>query len=338
VPNARRRVVAVDVLRLLATVQMIQGHTLDAIWAADPTSSGFAAWSWVRGLTSVAFLFAAGLSYYLAALSAPVDRVRAGRGKRIRRGVQLILVGYAMHFPGGAGSIAEALRLISVIDILQCIGVTLIALEGIQALARKPVYVAALAGSIAAVIYAVTPWGSSLPVEGPFAPLTSYVSAAGGSIFPLLPYSGAMLIGCVAGVVAFPQNADTKLVTSIAQLAALVVVIVWFIVETSDADVRQALLKLAVVVAITAALVVVTRSIERLPAWLETLAGETLVMYVAHVVVLYASFVGLATVVGKSLSLGVASVAAVVMIVAMAALGLAWHAAKARLAARRGKG
>ena len=48
-----RRVVFIDVLRLIAAFQMIQGHTLDALLASElRRGPWFAAWTFARGLTS----------------------------------------------------------------------------------------------------------------------------------------------------------------------------------------------------------------------------------------------------------------------------------------------
>src|SRR5262245_34139551 len=83
--NARAgRVAFIDALRLLAAVQMVQGHTIDAVLdRAYRHGAVHALWSQARGLTSVAFLFAAGLAYARVALTKPA---RAGdAAHRMRR-------------------------------------------------------------------------------------------------------------------------------------------------------------------------------------------------------------------------------------------------------------
>ena len=57
-----QRVLFVDVLRLLALLQMIDGHTLDAVLSESVrTGEGFETYRFVRGLVSVAFLVVAGI-------------------------------------------------------------------------------------------------------------------------------------------------------------------------------------------------------------------------------------------------------------------------------------
>src|SRR5688572_31079092 len=64
---ARARLSFVDGLRLVAAVQMIQGHTLDALLAPELRQGPcFSAWTFARGLTSTTFLFTAGVSFALA--------------------------------------------------------------------------------------------------------------------------------------------------------------------------------------------------------------------------------------------------------------------------------
>src|SRR5688572_6443365 len=119
-----KRVVFVDALRIFAAVQMIQGHTIDALLAPVYRSGAiFDGWTFSRGLTSTTFLFAAGLSFVLA--SAGAKDPQLARRRRVRRGLELIVIGYLMHAPVGilfgsepSAAMAEALS----VDVLQCIG------------------------------------------------------------------------------------------------------------------------------------------------------------------------------------------------------------------------
>src|SRR5690606_18597665 len=139
-PPQRFRVVFVDALRLLAAVQMVQGHTLDALLSAELRAGAwFRAWTFTRGLTSTAFLLTAGFAYVLAerASRAAPD---VGRRRRLRRALSLVLIGYAMRAPLGVlfgDPLAEALRNALAVDVLQCIGVSMAALEGLCAVLQS---------------------------------------------------------------------------------------------------------------------------------------------------------------------------------------------------------
>ncbi|HKP59763.1 MAG TPA: heparan-alpha-glucosaminide N-acetyltransferase domain-containing protein, partial [Polyangiales bacterium] len=130
------RVVFVDLLRFVAALQMLQGHTIAALLApAARHGPWFALWSAARGLTSVAFLFAAGLSFYLA-----TERARDPRAasRRVLRALRLIALGYLLHLPLAAlftsdpASRLRALHEFAAVDVLQCIGVSLLALEALR--------------------------------------------------------------------------------------------------------------------------------------------------------------------------------------------------------------
>ena len=64
------RVLFVDVVRLCALLQMINGHTLDAVLAlSERVGPGFERYRFARGLVSVAFLVVAGIAFFLTTLA-----------------------------------------------------------------------------------------------------------------------------------------------------------------------------------------------------------------------------------------------------------------------------
>jgi hypothetical protein len=89
-------------------------------------------------------------------------------------------------------------------------------------------------------------------------------------------------------------------------------------------------LKLAVVSLGSTALAAVSIGEKRLPEWLTILAGETLVIYVVHVALLYGDGYGLADVIGPTLAPAASMAVAVGMVVSSAALGFGWRWAKER--------
>ena len=94
------RVLFVDVLRLLALLQMVNGHTLDAVLALSARQgAGFERYTYARGLVSVAFLVVAGVSFHLTTV-ARFARHRADAAairRRFVRGAQLVVVGYLLQ-------------------------------------------------------------------------------------------------------------------------------------------------------------------------------------------------------------------------------------------------
>lgn len=326
------RVVAVDVLRLLASFQMIQGHTLGAL-AAPSALEGplFAPWTFARGLTSVAFLFAAGLAFHLTTL-VDLPRHLASEGavkKRFTRTVTLVVIGYVLHIPIGT-PLAQFL----IVDVLQCIGVTLALAELFAVLFRRAWLVVTASGLVAVACIAAAPLAASVDATGPLGFLQNYVVRSGGSLFPLAPYAANLLLGIVAGAIALPHGARTPRRTTFTRLALLSLLL--YAAHTLVArfetqhdpqvDAGYALLKLSIVVAASASLVLLTFPVERLPRALETLCGETLVLYVAHLLIIFPAGIGLVQWVGPVLSLPAAMALAVVLMGISSALALAWHA------------
>lgn len=350
-----RRIYFVDLLRLLASFQMVHGHTLDALMA-DELRSGptFERWSWARGLVSVSFMVAAGFSFHLSTI-ARFEQHRADPKKvlsRFRRGAWLVALGYLLHFPAGlfggdAQAAAAAIDSFLIADVLQCIGLCIIALEGLVVLLREPRHVVIAAGVLATLAFGLAPLGDRLDPSGPLRFLTHYLTHRGGSLFPLTPWAGFVMAGVVAAEIALPQGTRTPPEFPIPRLVALsagalalsvlcdVSPLTWVTEATSrNAEPAFNLQKLGAVLAIVAALALVGRHIERLPKPLTILAGESLMLYAFHLLVLYGAGVGLYRVIGHTLSLPAAIGVAAAMIAVTAAVGLGWFYLKAWRAAR----
>ncbi|RLB50077.1 MAG: hypothetical protein DRJ42_19645 [Deltaproteobacteria bacterium] len=339
------RVLYIDLLRLLATFQMVQGHSLDAVLAEELRAGWlFDRWTWVRGLTSVAFLFAAGISFHLATLT----RFEAHRAnpkavaRRVKRGLLLVGIGYLLHNPfgavgGDAASWMAALEHAAIVDVLQCIGVSILILEALVVSLPSARHVVWASVLLAALFIGSSPVTAGLTVAGPGAFLTNYLGNAGGSIFPLFPWAGYLFAGVVAGAVACPAGIPSfgrQSVVALGGFALLVAFASWAIAfvpyGAGAPNPGPGLLKLAAVVALSAVLAGASLGMARLPRPLTILAGETLIIYVVHIALLYGAGYGLAEVVGPTLGLGASLGVAAVMLVGSALLGLGWHRAKAR--------
>lgn len=329
--RAPSRVVFVDLLRLLATFQMVQGHTIDGVLAPELRSgAAYDAWSWVRGLTAVAFLFAAGLSFQLATLTR-LEAHRAsdaGARKRLRRAAMLIGLGYLLHAPIGAlfGD-ATAWDQAAIVDVLQCIGVTLLVLEWLASFTRLGARtIAWIAAALALFAWAIAPSLAGVEPVGPAAPLLHYVTREGGSLFPIAPWSAYFFGGVAIGMVACPDGARTPRRVTARRLFAIggLLLAAAALARGWDAPSALGLVRLGAISAIAGLLVIASLSVARLPRRLEVLAGETLVIYVGHLVVVYGAGIGLSRVIGPTLGPALAGALALVMVGASALLGLAW--------------
>lgn len=342
----RRRITFVDLLRLVASFQMVVGHTIDGLLSEELRHGpAFDAWTSVRGLTSVAFLTAAGLSFHLSTLA----RFETHRGdpaavrRRLRRGASLVAIGYALHFPLATfwGEGDAALREFAIADVLQCIGLSILALEGLTLVARRPAHVVWACLAIGLLCFALGPLGDTVQPEGPARFALNYLSHRGGSLFPLVPWAGFVFSGVAVGAFALPDGTGTDPAVPGRRIlwCALAVLAVGLVAGSIDLDEvsRNArpgfnLVKLGAVLGVVSALAWIGSGLRRLPPRASILAGETLALYVSHLMVLYAGGVGLTYLIGHALWWPEAILAALGMVAATAAFGLVWHRAKAAIA------
>jgi len=329
------RVVFLDALRLFAAVQMVQGHTLDALLDAHVRSGpGFALWTFTRGLTSSAFLLAAGLSF--AVVSADRAHFEAARAHRLRRALMLVGLGYLMHAPFGllfGQAVPSALAELGIVDVLQCIGTGLLSLELLAITLRSSSLRAALTLCACAVFFAAAPALNAVEPLGWARPLLHYVSARGGSVFPLSPWLGFLFAGYAVGLRVLPDGLRTSRARqarglSIAGATVLCLAALSELVLGSS-DLRLGftflVLKLGLVLAVSALLAWLLFRVSRLPSLLTRLAGETLFLYVSHVVILYAAGVGLKSRVGPSLSVSSALLVALCLLIGCSAGALGYR-------------
>jgi uncharacterized membrane protein len=207
----RARLDAVDWLRGLAVVLMIQTHLYDA-WLS-PAVKASDAWLWVRfwgGIPARLFLLLVGVSMaigYERQLEKGVDRTTMVLGT-MKRGLQIVVLAYLFRFQeyvlGGWG---DNWRDIYRVDVLNCIGASMIAIAAIAAPRRgRPQIAASL---IAALIFL-----GLGPVIGPAyfpdwlpKPLTSYIGGQRPmSWFPLFPWAAWPLVGVAIGHVWVRQS------------------------------------------------------------------------------------------------------------------------------------
>jgi uncharacterized membrane protein len=349
-----RRIHFVDLLRLLAATQMVHGHTMDALLAEElRDGAAFERWSWGRGLVSVAFLFAAGLAYHLSTLARFAQHRADGRKvlRRFRRAAWLVLLGYSLHFPVAAffGDASGAMRELAMVDVLQCIGLSIAALELMTLFAKSARQVVGACAVLGALALVLAPLGERLDPSGTWRPLVNYLTHQGGSLFPLLPWAAFVFAGVVVGQLALPQGVRTpsdlplpRLMTCAAAVLGLALLAhalpFSLLVEETSRNSEPAfnLLKLGVVLAIVTLLAAVGRAIPRLPRVLQVLAGESLIIYVVHLVMVYGAGVGLRSLVGPTLPLPAAMLAGFAMIALMVFVGLGWFRVKSWREARRG--
>jgi hypothetical protein len=337
------RVWFVDIVRLLASLQMVNGHTLDAVLLPELKQGAFFdTYNWGRGLVSVCFLMVAGIAFHLSTL-ARYDRHRANPAairRRFRRAFLIIAAGYFLGFPWAASSTDPAQAELAwtyffAVGILHSIGAALLLLEAITLASTSARQVAVVAGLLTMVAFALAPLADASLAPGRAHPVLNWISHAGGSAFPLLPWAGNVFAGVVIGFVALPRGGHTPHRVVWFRLAVLTGItwqafhaLPWTFMQASNPPSTRpafAVENLAAVLFLTLVLSVLFAPLGTLPRSLRILSGETLSMYVFHLTVLFGGSVELARRIGPTRTLPEALALAAFMIALTGAFALSWH-------------
>ena len=203
--SASGRLDAVDWLRGFAVLLMIQTHLYDA-WVSDPVKRVSAAYGWTRfwgGVPARLFLLLVGVSIAIrfeSQIAKKVDRGAMVRGV-VKRGFEIFLLAYLFRLQeftlsGFGGDPMNLFR----IDILNCIGASMMAVAFIVAPIRGRPQIA-LALIAAAVVVGLG------PIIGPMhfpdfipRPISSYFGGERPMAwFPLFPWAAWPLVGVAIG-------------------------------------------------------------------------------------------------------------------------------------------
>ena len=353
-PGRKPRLLAIDLVRVLAMVAMIQGHTLDALLQPSyQTSTWYTVWLFVRGFTAPAFLILSGFSFALVTVRRWDQHVVCSPAfwRRLRRFTFFVLLGYTMHFPVHRfadlrGLDADGWRAGLQVDILQTIGVTLIALQLIVLLTRTPrrFAVVSLALSAAIALGTAWTWAADWPARLPV-PLAAYLNGATGSLFPLFPWSAYMLLGASLGTLYASSNRlSAPLLARRLSLLGLtlgagglsVLTLHGWGPVTNAGDnfwhTSAALFatRAGVILLVLGAALYLKELPAGATATVRTLAQESLLVYFLHVCLLYGSIwnSGLREHWGSSFDLPHAAAVALLIIASMLIVALAWGCCK----------
>ncbi|HEX5657645.1 MAG TPA: heparan-alpha-glucosaminide N-acetyltransferase domain-containing protein [Polyangiales bacterium] len=294
------RFVALDRLRALAVVSMVQGHTFTALMRPDALPSSVMQWhALVHGLTAPAFLFGAGLAFGIASYPRYASHHTLGASfwKRMQRYTLLIVIGYALQLPGASllaafklrgDALAPVLRVGPLHLIAACLGVC-----QLMALAiRSPRLHATLCCAIGLAISIASPYvySAELPV-GPF--VRPWLDASTGSLFPLFPWASFSFFGvAVGGALALRRELPRALVWIAPGFVLAATAYVLFLsgVRWSDpkwfwhASPLNTAFRVGLVLSLMGLLHLLAA---REDGWTAMLARHSLVAYVVHLLLLY---------------------------------------------------
>lgn len=321
--NTQGRLIAVDFARVLAIWFMVQGHTLDVLLLPSARQGGFFNfWLFLRGLTAPMFLVLSGTSFAIATIRRWDSHTHLSLPffKRFARFAFFIALGYAMHLPMKS---FKDIHLVAgsawqdwlQIDVLQCIGATLIFLQLLVLAAKTQARFAKFATMISAFIILLTPlmWGSwthHLPLA-----VSSYFNGNTGSLFPLFPWAGYVFFGVGLGYAYSQWQLNSQPRIRAIALAGCVGILLSTALNRIPFSVYRNLdywhtspnlflMRIGCVCVILAFLTYVTQRIALPQKATQSIAQESLTIYIAHIAILYGSTwnLGLRQVIGPTLN------------------------------------
>lgn len=201
----------IDAMRTFAILMMLQGHFIYEMLLPEFTDSSYtlySVWKYFRGITAPVFFTVSGLIFTYLLIKNPLRGWENPRVKKgIRRGLYLIIWGYLLRlnlWMFFSGNINSSFWLV---DVLHCIGFSLIGIVGLYLLAHKIKFeiFPYLMFAVGFLIFVFHPWYNGAAYVWLPNSIKNYLTNINGSVFTLLPWFGYAALGSSLGWIFFKQ-------------------------------------------------------------------------------------------------------------------------------------
>ncbi len=299
-------------MRAWAILMMLQGHFVDGLLDTafrDASNPIFSVWKYFRGITAPVFFTVSGFIFTYLLVRGDKKGLKNPRVKKgIKRGLELLFIGYLLRMNLFGLLQGELYASFYLVDVLHCIGLSLLGIIGIYLLAqkhKKSLFPFLLLG-VTLLLFLFEPmykaWGFTFLPDA----LANYFTKSNGSVFTVIPWFGyaafggfvsllfikfknfkylyptAIALATLGGFGLIFGSSDLFLVLSGAtgiQLFADVFFNNYLFIRLGD-------------VLLVFALFMLLRSLLENPSVLK-IGQSTLSIYVVHFIILYGSFTGL---------------------------------------------
>jgi len=179
---------------------MLQGHFIDTLLDEtyrDTSNLTFNVWEYFRGITAPTFFTISGLIFsYLLIRAKHSGTVAKRMRKGLLRGLMLIGIGYSLRIPVFEWLIGKFNSYFLIIDVLQCIGLSLIIIVIIYRITfKKTLLFSVLMLAFGVSIFISEPLYRSLELPNLPDFFANYLSKSNGSIFNIIPWFGYVAFG-----------------------------------------------------------------------------------------------------------------------------------------------
>ncbi len=299
-------------MRAWAILMMLQGHFVDGLLDTafrDASSPVFAVWKYFRGITAPVFFTVSGFIFTYLLVRGDKQGIKNPRVKKgIKRGLELLFIGYLLRMNLFGLLQGELYASFYLVDVLHCIGLSLLGIIGIYLIAQKhkKSLLPFLLLGVTLFLFLLEPlyktWGFTFLPDA----FANYLTKSNGSVFTIFPWFGyaafggfvsllftkfknfkylypaAIAIATIGGLVLIFSSTEVFLSFSRAtgiQLFADVFFNNYLFIRLGD-------------VLLVFALFMLLRSFLKSPTVLK-IGQSTLSIYIVHFVILYGSFTGL---------------------------------------------
>ncbi len=179
---------------------MLQGHFIDTLLDVsyrDESNTAFQIWKYFRGITAPTFFTISGLIFsYLLIKAKKSGNVNKRMRKGLVRGLMLIGIGYLLRVPIFEWLVGKFNTSFLVIDVLQCIGLSLILIVIIYRLTFKKTLIFSILMLFAGLVIFITePFYRQLELADTPKLFAYWMTKEYCSVFTILPWFGYVAFG-----------------------------------------------------------------------------------------------------------------------------------------------
>lgn len=328
------RLYFIDAVRAFAILMMLQGHFVDTLLALefqDTSNVAFRVWQYFRGITAPVFFTISGLIFTYLLIKANVKGISNERIKKgLIRGLMLIGIGYALRIPIFRWFTGNFDTYFLVVDVLQCIGLSLILIVLFYKLVQQNTIVFSLLMLVlGTLIFMTEPLYRTYTADNIPLVFANYLTMSNGSIFTIIPWFGYMGYGAFIATLFYgylerPKFKNIIILVFLLLGLFLVCGSTWFLqqiylltdlqVFNDVANFNYLFIRLGNVLIILGTFYALENFLKQ--TLILKIGQKTLSIYIIHFIVLYGSITGLGLnqILGKNLNPTEAIVGALVFL------------------------
>lgn len=314
---------------------MLQGHFIDTLLDVsyrDESNTAFNIWKYFRGITAPTFFTISGLIFsYLLIKAKRSGTVNMRMRKGFMRGLMLVGIGYLLRVPIFQWLFGRFNSYFLIIDVLQCIGLSLILTVLVYKITfKKTLVFSILMLLLGLTIFITEPLYRDLELTNVPKLFSNYLTKSNGSVFTILPWFGYMAFGAFIATLFYRYLERPRF--KIAAVSGFLIVGLLLILKSSwlfnvlyfkldikllqDVAYYNYLFTRLGNVLILFSLFYLAENYIKQPLILK-IGQKTLSIYVIHFIIIYGSFtgIGLHQLIGKTLVPWQAIIGAIVFLI-----------------------